>query len=145
MRTTDSDPAVSPAGKSPVVTWFRTHSAPRFVIVGGIAVFIDVGLLRLLHGDLGVQLLTATGIAYIASGVPSFLLNRYWSFQSGVDGIAHRQFARFFISMALNLLSTLLIVGLLSWLGVYYLIAKLVAIVLNAIANFFAYRHWVFT
>ena len=55
--------------------WVRSHPAPRFVAVGGLAVVVDIGLLRLLHGTFGVPVLTATAIAYLASGVPTFLLN----------------------------------------------------------------------
>jgi putative flippase GtrA len=43
-----------------------------------------------------------------------------------------------------NLLSTVALVGVLHWLGVFYLLAKVVAIAVNAVANFFAYERWVF-
>jgi len=51
---------------------------------------------------------------------------------------------RFYALVVLNLLSTLLITGGLTALGLMYLLAKLVAAVANAVANFFLYRGWVF-
>jgi len=44
----------------------------------------------------------------------------------------------------LNLLSTLLITGGLTAIGLMYLIAKLVAAIANVVANFYVYRGWVF-
>ena len=62
-----------------------------------------------------------------------------------LDGVAHQQAVRFLVSIVVNLFATLFIVGVLTSLGLYYLLAKAMAIVINAIGNFFAYRHWVFT
>ncbi len=140
-------PAVDPSADRPksLRLWISSHPAPRFVIVGGIAAVVDVATLRLLHGELGVELLIATALAYLVSGIPSFLLNRHWAFVGGADGVVHQQAGRFLLSIGVNLGATLLIVGGLSWLGVYYLLAKVIAIAINAIGNFFAYRHWVFT
>ena len=133
------------AGKFDLIRqWVRNHPAPRFAIIGGLAVVLDVGLLRLLHGTLGVPLLVSTAAAYAVAAVPSFLLNRHWAFRDSSDGVAHQQAGRFMIAIVANLVSTLVIVGSLSWIGVYYLLAKVIAIVINAVGNFFAFRHWVF-
>jgi putative flippase GtrA len=46
--------------------------------------------------------------------------------------------------VAFNFLSTLGIVVGLTAAGLYYLLAKLIAVALNAGINFLAARHWVF-
>lgn len=124
--------------------WAVTHPAPRFIVVGGLGAALDVGLLRLLYGSAHMPLLLATGLAYAGAAVPVFFVNRHWSFSTSRDGAVHRQFLRYVSLIVLNLLSTVAIVGVLHWLGVYYLLAKIGAIALNSVANFFVYKHWVF-
>jgi putative flippase GtrA len=125
--------------------WAATHPAPRFVVVGGLGAALDVGLLRLLYGSVHVPLLLATALAYAAAAVPVFFFNRQWSFSTSRDGAVHRQFLRYVSLIVLNLLSTVAMVGVLHWAGVFYLLAKIIAIAVNSIANFFGYKHWVFT
>jgi putative flippase GtrA len=136
----------SPGGKPRALTrWVLTHSVPRFATVGVLGVVLDVGLLRVFYGAMNIPLLMATALAYLAAAAPIFLLNRHWSFGAGDVGVAHHQLVRYFVALGVNLLSTLAIVGALSALGMYYLIAKLIAIAINAVANFFIYKYWVYT
>jgi putative flippase GtrA len=118
--------------------------ASRFVIVGSLGTALDVGLLRLCFGSLGMPLLLATAVSYVGSAVPVFVANRQWSFGPGGAGAVHRQAVRYLALSVSNLLSTVALVGVLHWLGVFYLVAKVVAIVINAVANFFGYERWVF-
>jgi putative flippase GtrA len=122
----------------------RHHQAPRFLVSGGITFVADIGTLKLLHGVLGMELLTATTIAFAVAFVVNFTLSRQWTFSSGRHRPAHRQAVKFGALVAANLASTLLIVGGLSAVGVYYLATKVVATGVNAVANFFLYRQWVF-
>jgi putative flippase GtrA len=124
--------------------WLARHSAPRFVIVGCVGAVLDVGLLRLCFGSLGMPLLLATAVAYVGSAGPVFVVNRQWSFGPGSGGPVHRQVLRYLSLTVANLLSTVALVGVLHWIGVFYLLAKVVAIAVNAVANFFAYERWVF-
>ncbi len=122
----------------------RAHPAPRFAVVGGVSLVADVGTLAALHGGLHVALLAATAVAFVVSSLINFGFNRQWVFTGGRTGRAKRQILRFYALVALNLLSTLLITGGLTALGLMYLIAKLTAAIANAVANFFLYRNWVF-
>ncbi len=121
-----------------------SHSAPRFVVVGGLSMAADVAMLALLHGVLDVPLLVATTIAFCVSSVLNFSFNRQWVFEAGRHGRTRKQLIRFYVLVGLNLLSTLMITAGLTALGLLYLTAKLVAIVVNAVANYFLYRAWVF-
>ncbi len=118
----------------------RSHPAPRFTVVGGISLVADLGTLAVLH----VALLPATAIAFTVSSFINFGFNRQWVFTGGRTGRARRQIARFYALVVLNLLSTLLITGGLTAIGLMYLIAKLVAAIANVVANFYVYRGWVF-
>lgn len=127
-----------------LVRQLRSHPAPRFVVVGGICAVADIGTLALLHGWAGVALVPATAIAFLESSLINFWFNRQWVFARGRTGQAAHQMVRFYVLVALNLLSTLVITAGLTAVGLMYLLAKLVAVVVNALANFFLYRGWVF-
>lgn len=120
------------------------HPFPRFVISGGITFVVDLGLLKLLHGYEHVALLPATTIAFLISFTVTFVISRHWTFPTGRAGRPHHQAMRFAILVAGNLVTTLIIVGGLVALGVYYLLAKIVAVTINAGVNFILYRRWVF-
>jgi putative flippase GtrA len=126
------------------VAQLGSHSAPRFVVVGGLSLAADIAMLALLHGVLAVPLLVATTIAFTVASIINFSFNRQWVFEGGRHGRTRKQLIRFYALVGLNLVSTLLITGGLSALGLLYLNAKLVAVVVNAVANYFLYRAWVF-
>jgi putative flippase GtrA len=128
----------------PSVREVLQHPFPRFVISGGTTFIVDLGLLKLLHGYEHMALLPATTIAFLISFSVTFLISRHWTFPSGRAGRTHHQAIRFAILVGGNLVTTLLIVGGLVALGLYYLLAKVIAVALNAGANFLLYRHWVF-
>jgi putative flippase GtrA len=115
----------------------------RWGITGLLAAGTDLGVLALLHSGAGVGLELATVIGFCCGVAINYTLNHGWSFRSSA---AHsRVVVRYAVMVAFNGLSTVLIVAGLHHLGVYYLLAKLVAIAVNATVNFAAARWWVFT
>lgn len=124
--------------------WVRTHPAPRFLVSGALTTVVDVSVLALLHAGAKIPLAPSTALAYAAALVVNFSLSRHWTFVAARIGKAHRQAARYSVLVVINLVATLAIVTGLSSLGLYYLLAKLVSIAVVSVANFFAYRHWVF-
>jgi putative flippase GtrA len=117
-------------------------SLVRFGVTGVLSVAVDVGTLTLLHSGLGVHLLVATLGAFGAGLIVNYSLNRNWTFQAQAE---HRQtLRRYFMMVAFNFTSTLLIVLGLTHIGLYYLLSKLVAVALNAVINFLTSRFWVF-
>ncbi len=115
----------------------------RWAITGCLAAGTDLGLLALLHSALGVPLELATAIAFCCGVAINYSLNHSWSFRSTAE---HRRVVvRYAIMVIFNGVSTVLIVAGVHQLGVYYLLAKLVAIAVNATINFIAARFWVFT
>lgn len=122
----------------------RTHSAPRFLVVGGISVVVDVGLLALLHGGLGVALIAATVAAFALSSLVNFGLNRAWTFAGSRGGQPRSQLVRFYLLVVLDLGLTVGIVAGLTAAGMFYVAAKLVATAVVAALNYLSYRFWVF-
>jgi putative flippase GtrA len=135
----------APTRRGAALHQLRHHPAPRFLVAGVATFVVDIGSLRVLHGSIGIALLPATAMAFAIAFFVNFTAARQWAFASTArGGDTRRQLMRYFVLVGLNLLSTLVIVVGLSAGGLNYLWAKAVAAGVNAIANFFVYRHWVF-
>jgi putative flippase GtrA len=120
-----------------------THSLPRFLASGVLSVVIDMGLLYALHGVFDVWLPLATFLATALSFTVNFTMNRLWSFGS-TEAPVGGQMVRYLVLAGLNWVLTVLLVSGLVWVGLFYMLAKLLTVVLNAVVNYFAYRLWVF-
>ena len=97
------------------------------------------------HGVLNLGLALSTVLAFALAFSVNFTTSRQWVFKvSAQEGSAQHQVARYLVLVGINLGLTLVIVVGLSAVGVPYLLAKVVATGINAVGNFFAYRHWVF-
>lgn len=134
----------APAGGREVPEPRRTlvGSFVRWAVTGCLAAGADLGLLALLRSVAGVPLELATALAFCCGVAVNYTLNHSWSFRSTA---AHRTvMVRYATMVGFNGVSTLLIVAGLHSLGVYYLLAKLVAIAVNAMVNFVSARWWVF-
>jgi putative flippase GtrA len=118
------------------------HSLFRFLVSGGLCAALDAGLLFLLHGVIGVQLSVATLVAVMLAFFANFTLNRFWSF--GSRTYVGSQFVRYLVLGAANWAFTVLAVTGLAYLGLYYLLAKMITLVVAAAGNYIAYRLWVF-
>jgi putative flippase GtrA len=114
----------------------------RFVTVGGLSVGSDVVVLVVLHSLLGVALLPATAIGNTVSLAINYTLNHGWVFEA--SGEHHRRLVRYFTLVAFNVVSTLAFVEGLTAAGLHYLLAKAVAVAVNAVVNFTGFRYWVF-
>jgi putative flippase GtrA len=114
----------------------------RFLVVGGVALVIDVGVLAglrvLAHAPLGV----ATGAALVASLAWNYAGQRRLTFGSGVD--LRTGLPRYVVLVGLNYVLTLALVTLAAHTGVGYLTGKAAAVAVLTPTNFYAYRAWVF-
>jgi putative flippase GtrA len=115
---------------------------PRYTAIGIVTVAIDISLLALLHSAAGVALIPATLLAYGVSLVFNYSLNHVWAF--GADGLVWTRLSRYAVLVAINLGLTIGMVVGLTALGLYYLLAKVIAVGTGAIINFTGYRKWVF-
>jgi putative flippase GtrA len=124
------------------ITSLARHSAVRFVVVGGISFGIDAATLYLLHGVLRLWLPSATVLAYTVAFGVNFGLNRVWAF--GADGRMGRQLHRYLRLTVVNLVLTAIGVPGLTWLGLEYLLSKVVVGSVLALMNYVVLRMWVF-
>lgn len=119
-----------------------SHSASRFLLVGVLSYLFDLGVLVVLHGQLGVSLAVATTVAFGAALLFNFGLNRAFAFRSA--GLVGPAFVRYLVLVVVNYVLALLMVTGFAALGVSYVVAKTGATAVNALLNYNAYRWWVF-
>jgi putative flippase GtrA len=136
-RPTDSR---SPSG--PRLRWQRQLFC--YLVVGGLTVVVDVGLLALLHESYGVSLGLATTVAFCTAVLVNFLLNRIAMSSWGWRGLTQHAL-RYGSLVAANYVITLVVVTTAGHVGDRYLMAKVAVIAGSTSWNFLLYRHWVFT
>jgi len=134
-------------------TGSRSPSVPKlrlprqlfwYLVVGGLTVVVDIGLLALLHESYGVSLGLATTVAFCTAVVVNFLLNRTAMSSWGSRGLM--QHALRYGSLVLaNYVITLAVVTTAGHVGDRYLVAKVAVVAGSTTWNFLLYRHWVFT
>jgi putative flippase GtrA len=123
-------------------TSVRNGYLVKFLLVGGASFAIDLGILALLHEVGRVDLWIATPIAFLTSLVFNFLVQRKFTFQSGVR--AHVSAVKYGALVVFNLVATDVIVNLIANAGQSYTIGKVVSTVATTAWNFFLYKHWIF-
>jgi putative flippase GtrA len=121
----------------------RTVQIVRFFVVGVLSLAVDLGVLWVLHGLLGVWLPLAAALSFLSSFVVNFGLNQRWTFNA-TEGSTPAQLVRYTILVAANTLATAIAVTAITNTGVDYLIAKLMVVVVLTATNFVLMRIWVF-
>jgi len=130
----------------------RSPSVPRmrlqrqlfaYLVVGGLTVVVDIGLLALLHEFYRVPLGLATTVAFCTAVAVNFLLNRTAMSSRGSGGLTQHAL-RYGSLVAANYLITLAVVTSAAHAGDRYLLAKVAVVAGSTGWNFLLYRHWVF-
>ena len=116
----------------------------KFAVVGIIGTIIDVSVLVFLKEVVGLNVYVANCISFSTAVINNYVLNSYWTF-SDQEKQPKKQFIQFFIVSVIGLvLSELLLAFFHDVLGLYYLIAKCLGILVVLFWNFFANRFWTF-
>jgi putative flippase GtrA len=119
-----------------------SSSAVRYLVVGGGAFLIDVGLLAGLHDLLSVPLVVATPAAFLMSFAITYVLQRTFTFGS-TAGVASSA-AKYTALVMFNTFATTGIVSAAASLGLPWIVGKVVAVGSTTVWNYFLYRHWIF-
>ncbi len=114
-----------------------------YLVVGGVTVVVDIGLLALLHEVYGVSLGLATTVAFCTAVTVNFLLNRTAMSSRGSQGLMQHAL-RYGSLVAANYVITLAVVTTAGHVGDRYLVAKVAVVAGSTLWNFLLYRHWVF-
>ncbi|MFZ5526153.1 MAG: GtrA family protein [Pseudomonadota bacterium] len=115
----------------------------RFLLVGGVATLIHYAILFLLHQLLGVNGAVSTSVGFLVSAVFNFLASYHYTFKSSAakGGAALRYAAVAGLGLLLN---GLIFWGLTERLGLYYMVAQVIATGIVLVFNFSAGRAFTF-
>lgn len=117
----------------------------RFLLGGGTAALVNVGLLAFLTELVGLWYVLSVGIASVCSALTSFLFHKYLTFTDRRRTQAGRQLAMHLVLGAWNVIFGMgFVYALVEWLGMHYIAAQILMIVFTAIQNFLIYRFWIF-
>ncbi len=121
------------------------HKVLRFIISGCTATAVNLITLFALVHFFAVWYLLASIISVIASTAISFTLQKFWTFRDHTTSGMHFQFMIYVGITAVNIcINTALMYLFVSILGIWYLIAQVIASGLIAICNYFSYQQFVF-
>jgi len=120
----------------------RFHGPVLYLVVGGSAFVVDLGLLVVGRDVLGWPLPVASATAFWAGLLVSYVLQRTVTFRS--SSTTWHSAYRYAALVAVNSLATVLVVEAADRIGWGYVVGKFLATALTTVWNWFAYRHWVF-
>ena len=110
----------------------------KFGIVGFTGVFVDFGITYLAKEKLHIQKYVANAIGFTTASSTNYYLNRIWTFESTNPRIG-LEYAEFFIISLIGLaINTLILWLLVSKFRMNFYIAKIFAIAVVTVWNFFA-------
>jgi len=123
----------------------------KFAIVGAIGAVIDFGLLNLMRGVFGWDLLWANTLSVSAAILSNFVWNRLWTFPESRNRKKRKQLPQFtLVNLVGLLINNVIVIGLDAMLVPHigeplsYNLAKAVAIGVVLFWNFGANRLWTY-
>lgn len=119
-----------------------SHSVVLFLLVGGLAFLVDVGLLALFHEVLRIPLAVATPVAFLLSFAFTFLMQRSVTFKTDAGVLPSA--IKYTLLVAFNTVATTLMVEGWAQLGWGWVGGKVLAVGSTTVWNYFLYRYWIF-
>lgn len=119
-----------------------SHTAVRYLVIGGSSFVLDFGLIFLFHNVIGWPVWLATGIAFLTTFVYNYSVQRAFAFTSRA---AHGgALVKYTLLVAVNTAVTVLVVSLFNTTIVGWAGGKVIATIITTAGNYFAYRFWIF-
>lgn len=124
------------------VTTLYHSSVVRYLAIGGTSFIIDFSLLFLLHEGARLPLWISTAVAFLASFLFNYTLQRIFSFGSRRShGVT---LAKYITLVVFNTVATTLIVSAFDQMTNGWEWGKVCATLITTCWNYLAYRYWVF-
>lgn len=117
----------------------------RYFFVGGAAFIVDFGSLYILTDIFGIYYLISAAIAFILGLIVNYLLSISWVFNQRTMDNRLSEFTVFTIIGVIGLgLNEVLIWFFTGYIGLFYLVSKIIAAVIILFWNFFARKYALF-
>lgn len=125
---------------------FSTHGIIfRFIVSGGVAAVIDLGVLYVLTAYVGFHYLTSVAVAFITAFIASFTLQKFWTFRDHSTENIHQQSIFYFVvSLANFFLNTYLVYVSVEKIHIHYLVAQLLVGGMIACLSFVLCKYVIF-
>lgn len=109
----------------------------RYAFVGGISFIVDFCLLAFFTEVFSVHYLVSAALAFIGGLTTNYLLSIGWVFRVRKNSSRKTEFLVFFVTGIIGLgLNQLFIWSFTEWLGIYYLVSKVLSTLLVLVWNF---------
>lgn len=117
----------------------------RYLVSGGSAAIVNLGLLFALVNYFGVWYLLSAVVSYTTAIYVSFLMQKYFTFNDYTREKIRRQATLFVGVQAINVgVNALLMYVLVDYFAIHYLLAQLISGVIIAVYGFFVFKHLIF-
>ncbi|MEK7575040.1 MAG: GtrA family protein [Patescibacteria group bacterium] len=127
------------------VLFGKSWKVIKYLISGGTAAIVNLGLLYLFTDIFGVWYITSGIVAFAAGFIVSFVFQKFWTFTDKSTENIHIQASAYLVAGIVNLgLNTLSIYLFVTYAGFHYLLAQIVAGVIIACESFFVYKYLIF-
>ena len=118
----------------------------KFIISGGTAAFVHIGLFSLFTYAFGINYLISTTLGYLIAYFVSFSLQKFWTFQDrGRDKMSKQMSAYFMVGLVNLGINDLGMFLLISKLGMIKVLAQIAVNAGIAVSSFIIYRYFIFT
>ena len=114
-----------------------------FGIIGVLSGFIDYAIMVILHEIFELEPVTAATFGYIAGSINSYIYNKNITFNrnNNCESYLYKFIAIALFSLILNVFFMQIMVNK---IGIYYIFAKIITILVVFFINFFAHKYWTF-
>ena len=117
----------------------------RFLIAGGSAAVVNLGILYILTDYVKMWYVLASVYAFIAAFFVSFLLQKYWTFKEQTHTLVKKQMLLYLGTAGVNILiGTALLYIFVEYFGLHYLFGQIISQGLIAFLSYFVYQHVIF-
>ncbi len=109
----------------------------RFAFVGGSAFVIDYAVMIFLTEIMGINYLISSGISFAVSVIYNYILSVHWVFDVDQDRSKKAEFVIFIILSVIGLGINQLVMWIaVDLVGIFYMIAKIIATAIVMVYNF---------
>lgn len=123
---------------------FFSREFAMYIVCGGTATIVDWGLTYSLTSLLGLWYVASVTLAYIGGVATNYSLNKAYTFKNKSRQIG-RQLLAFQVVAGIGFLLNLgIVVGLVELLGLWYMLAKVIATGMVLAWSFVGHKHFTF-
>ncbi|MFP4514574.1 MAG: GtrA family protein [Parcubacteria group bacterium] len=116
----------------------------KYLISGGLSTATHLIVLSLVYSYLGLQIITATTLAFFVAFGVSFSLQKFWTFRNKDNKYFHQLYFYLLVAVFNLFFNAALMQALVVNLDFHYLLAQLFTSALVALNSFLLYKYLVF-